>query len=178
MRRATKSSALWLAVGIGALLMTTACAREPASAGDGSTEQPANAVPAAEKMAAHMVVHKSPTCGCCGLWVEHMRGAGFSVEVVETADLATVKERLGVPSGKGSCHTAEVGGYWVEGHVPAEDVLRLLTERPKARGLALPGMPLGSPGMETPDRRVQPYTVELVAEDGSTSDYRRVGARP
>ncbi|MCC6594490.1 MAG: DUF411 domain-containing protein [Xanthomonadales bacterium] len=121
-----------------------------------------------------MVVHKTPSCGCCGLWVEHMRQAGFTVEVRDTDDLAPIKAGLGVPYGKGSCHTAEIDGYVIEGHVPAEDVRRLLTERPKARGLVLPGMPLGSPGMEMPDGRVQSYTVELVKEDGSTSTFRRV----
>lgn len=121
-----------------------------------------------------MVVHKTPTCGCCGLWVEHMRDAGFKVDVRDTNDLEPIKVTLGVPNGKGSCHTAEIDGYVIEGHVPAEDVRRLLSERPNARGLVLPGMPLGSPGMETPDGRVQAYTVELVAEDGSTSTFRRV----
>ena len=103
-----------------------------------------------------------------------MRQAGFTVEVRDTDDLAPIKAGLGVPYGKGSCHTAEIDSYVIEGHVPAEDVRRLLTERPKARGLVLPGMPLGSPGMEMPDGRVQSYTVELVKEDGSTSTFRRV----
>lgn len=118
-----------------------------------------------------VVVHKSPTCGCCGLWVEHMREAGFPVEVRDTHALHGVKEQLGIPTGKASCHTAEIDGYVVEGHVPAEDVKRLLAERPHARGLVLPGMPLGSPGMETPDGRVQPYTVELLENDGGTRDF-------
>ena len=118
-----------------------------------------------------LVVHKSPSCGCCGLWVEHMQQAGFPVEVRDTNDLNPIKERLGVPYGKGSCHTAEVAGYVIEGHVPAEDVKRLLAQRPDAKGLVLPGMPLGSPGMETPDGRTEPYTVELIADDGTTSAY-------
>ena len=118
-----------------------------------------------------LVVHKSPSCGCCGLWVEHMQQAGFQVEVRDTNALNPVKERLGVPDGKGSCHTAEVAGYVIEGHVPAEDVKRLLAQRPDAKGLVLPGMPLGSPGMETPDGRTEPYTVELIADDGTTSAY-------
>jgi hypothetical protein len=122
-----------------------------------------------------MRVHKSPTCGCCSLWIDHMRAAGFTVEVRDVDDMGPVKEALGVPYGKGSCHTAEVGGYVIEGHVPAEDVKRLLAETPDARGLVLPGMPAGSPGMELPDGRVQPFVVELVARDGSTSPYSRHG---
>ncbi len=125
-----------------------------------------------------VVVHKTPTCGCCTAWVDHMRQAGFPVEVRDSVDLHPVKSRLGVPPGKGSCHTAEVGGYLVEGHVPAEDVARLLDERPRARGLVLPGMPIGSPGMEAPDGRVEPYTVELVAEDGSVVPFSRHGSAP
>jgi len=86
-------------------------------------------------------------------------------------NLNPIKERLGVPYGKGSCHTTEIGGYVVEGHVPAEDIKRMLTEKPDAKGLVLPGMPLGSPGMEVPDGSVQPYTVELVQRDGTTVAY-------
>lgn len=122
-----------------------------------------------------LVVTKTPTCGCCHLWVEHMKQAGFQVEIHDVDDMGPAKERLGVPYGKGSCHTAEVGGYFVEGHVPAADVKRLLAETPDAKGLTLPGMPLGSPGMEMPDGRVQPYVVELVAKDGSTSPYASHG---
>jgi hypothetical protein len=106
-----------------------------------------------------------------------MRDAGFPVEVRDADNLEPVKSRLGVPYGKGSCHTAEVDGYFVEGHVPAEDIKRLLAERPDVRGLTLPGMPIGSPGMESPDGRVQAYTVEAVARDGSTSDYAHHGGR-
>lgn len=122
-----------------------------------------------------MTVHKSPTCGCCVHWVEHMRKAGFQVEVKDTDNMLPVKERVGIPYGKGSCHTAEVGGYFVEGHVPAADVKRLLAEKPAARGLTVPGMPAGSPGMEMPDGRVQPYSVELVHADGSTTEFARHG---
>lgn len=118
-----------------------------------------------------VVVHKNASCGCCNDWVEHMRAAGFRVDVRNTDNLGPIKERAGVPVGKGSCHTAEVGGYFVEGHVPAADIKRLLAERPAARGLVLPGMPMGSPGMETPDGRSEPYTVELVGLDGRTTAY-------
>src|SRR3546814_159916 len=120
-----------------------------------------------------VVVHKRPTCGCCGQWVEHMREAGFTVEVRNTNNLNPVKERLGVPYGKGSCHTAEVGGYVVEGHVPADDVKRLLAQQLDAKGLVLPGMPLGSPGMEMPGGQTEPYTVELVTSGGTTEAFAR-----
>jgi hypothetical protein len=122
-----------------------------------------------------VLVHKNPSCGCCELWVEHLRKAGYRVEVRDEEDLNAVKERLGVPYGKGSCHTAEVEGYIVEGHVPVEDIERLLAEKPDARGLVLPGMPLGSPGMEVPDGTVQPYTVELVQRDGTTVAFAAHG---
>ena len=118
-----------------------------------------------------MLVHKSPTCGCCESWVEHMSKAGFAVEVRNSDDLVATKQRLGVPRGHESCHTAEVGGYVIEGHVPAGDVLRLLAQKPDAKGLALPGMPLGSPGMEMPDGRTQPYTVEIIGRDGTTAAF-------
>ena len=131
--------------------------------------------PAAVAALPLLVVTKSPTCGCCHLWVEHMQKAGFAVEVHDVQDINLAKDRVGVPHGKGSCHTAEVGGYFVEGHVPAEDVKRLLADRPDARGLVVPGMPAGSPGMELPDGRVQPYVVELVARDGSTSPFAHHG---
>ncbi len=122
-----------------------------------------------------LTVYKSPTCGCCVKWVEHMRKAGFTVEVNDVDNVHPIKMRVGVPAGKGSCHTAEVAGYFLEGHVPATDVKRLLTEKPKAKGLAVPGMPAGSPGMEMPNGRVQAYDVELVASDGSTSRFSRHG---
>lgn len=122
-----------------------------------------------------VLVHKSPTCGCCTLWVEHLRANGFTVEVQEEADVASSKRRLGVPPPLASCHTAEVGGYFVEGHVPAADIRRLLTQRPALRGLAVPGMPAGSPGMEMPDGRVAPYTVHQVQTNGDVSDFARHG---
>jgi len=104
-----------------------------------------------------------------------MRAAGFKVDVRDVDDLDSVKSRVGIPFGKGSCHTAEVGGYFVEGHVPALDIKRLLAEKPDAKGLVVPGMPAGSPGMEMPDGRVQPYVVELVGRDGTTSDFAHHG---
>ncbi|HKU16977.1 MAG TPA: DUF411 domain-containing protein [Steroidobacteraceae bacterium] len=125
----------------------------------------------AEPALPNVVVHKTATCGCCKLWVERLRGAGFPVEVRDVDNLNPVKQRVGIPYGMGSCHTAEVGGYFVEGHVPMDDIKRLLRERPDAKGITVPGMPAGSPGMEVPSGEVQPYDVVLVGRDGSTSVY-------
>lgn len=94
-----------------------------------------------------VTVHKDPACGCCGGWVEHLQARGFKAKVIETAAVDAVKARLGVPPDLAACHTAEVGGYVIEGHVPAKAIERLLAERPRAKGLAVPGMPAGSPGM-------------------------------
>ncbi len=97
-----------------------------------------------------VVMYKDPNCGCCGKWAAHMRSAGFAVKEVASARMDLVKQEAGVPEAQGSCHTATVGGYVVEGHVPATDVRRMLAEKPAIRGLSAPGMPLGSPGMEGP----------------------------
>lgn len=102
-------------------------------------------------------VFRSATCGCCKDWARHMEAHGFDVEVIDVPDLEAKKAELGIPPRLASCHTAQVEGYLVEGHVPAEDVQRLLRERPDTRGLAVPGMPEGSPGMEGPNP--EPYTV-------------------
>lgn len=93
-------------------------------------------------------VYKSPACGCCGGWVEHMRAAGFRVETQDVSDVAPYRRQLGVPEALASCHTAALGGYALEGHVPASDVKRMWFERTKAKGLAVPGMTPGSPGMQ------------------------------
>ena len=114
-------------------------------------------------------VYKSPTCGCCQKWVDHLKSKGFDVSVSNVADVAPVKRELGVPEGASSCHTAFVGGYFVEGHVPAEDVSRLLAEHPDVAGLTVPGMPLGSPGMEGPN--APPYKVFAVKRDGTMSVF-------
>ena len=131
----------------------------------------------AEPLLPGVTVHKSATCGCCQLWVDRLRGAGFTVEVRNEDNLNDVKQRVGIPYGKGSCHTAEVAGYFVEGHVPIEDVQRLLRERPDAKGLTVPGMPAGSPGMEVPSGQVEPYEVLLVGRDGSTTVFARHGSK-
>lgn len=124
-----------------------------------------------------MTVHKDPNCGCCTDWARHMRDAGFAVRVEDAADIASVRKRLGIPPGLAGCHTAEVGGYLVEGHVPAAAVRRLLSERPNANGIAVPGMPVGSPGMES-GRPPQPYTVVLFRTDGETPFMHFVGKEP
>ncbi|MDF9442702.1 MAG: copper amine oxidase [Lysobacteraceae bacterium SCN 69-123] len=120
-----------------------------------------------------MHVHKDANCGCCNGWIEHMRAAGFTVVAHDSTDMAAVKQRLGIPLSQASCHTAEVGGYVLEGHVPAADVQRLLREKPAARGLVLPGMPIGSPGMESPDGRRDAFTVALLGKDGTLQPYAR-----
>lgn len=116
-------------------------------------------------------VYKSPYCGCCQKWVEHLRQAGFSVRTHDVDDVPAARQRVGMPDHLGSCHSARVGGYAVEGHVPAADIRRLLKEKPKAIGLAVPAMPPGSPGMES--SRPQPYNTLLVRAGGETSVFAR-----
>ena len=124
-----------------------------------------------QTVAADIVVYKSPTCGCCGKWVEHMEKAGFSVDVENMSDVAPIKRELGVPGRMQSCHTAKVGDYFVEGHVPADLVKRLLADKPDIKGLTVPGKPMGSPGMEGP--RKDPYDVIAVGKDGGYRVYAR-----
>ncbi len=111
-----------------------------------------------------VMVYKSPTCGCCHKWVAHMEEAGFPVETKDMVDVTPIKEQYGVRPDMRSCHTAIVDGYVIEGHVPAADVKRLLKERPDVTGLAAPGMPIGSPGMES--ARPEPYDVIAFKTDG------------
>jgi hypothetical protein len=113
-------------------------------------------------------VYESPTCGCCASWAGHLRAYGFPVEEVHVDDVQAVKAHYGIPDSLQSCHTAVVDGYVVEGHVPAGDIARLLTERPEAAGLAVPGMPTGSPGMEVSGRPAERYEVLLVDEAAAT----------
>jgi hypothetical protein len=122
--------------------------------------------------APRVIVNKDPNCGCCSAWVEHLRGAGFETHVNELRDLAPLKNRLAIPPALASCHTAEVDGYVIEGHVPASAIRRLLAERPAAIGLAVPGMPIGSPGMEVPGSPDETYDVILFGRTG-----RRIYAR-
>ena len=123
--------------------------------------------PAARADGPEIEVWKTPGCGCCAAWVDHIEEAGFRARVrdVDGGTLAALKRRIGLSPERASCHTAFVEGYLVEGHVPAADVARLLAERPEAAGLAVPGMPIGSPGMEMGDA-VEPYDVLLLRRDG------------
>ena len=118
-------------------------------------------------------VWKTPTCGCCGKWVDHMKAAGFPVEVTDMEDVSPIKAQNGIPPRLSSCHTAVVAGYVVEGHVPVEDVKRLLAERPAIRGIAVPNMPMGSPGMEGPV--TQPFDTLALGKDGKTSVFASHG---
>ena len=115
-------------------------------------------------------VFKTASCGCCGAWVEHLKANGFVTRVVNVDNPSDYRERGGIPNELGSCHTGMVQGYAIEGHVPASDIKRLLATKPKARGLAVPGMPLGSPGMEGP--REDPFDVLLVDAKGRSSVFK------
>ena len=116
-------------------------------------------------------VYKSPNCGCCGKWVDHLKERGFEVRTHTVTDVPAARKQLGMPDRLGSCHTAKVGGYVVEGHVPAADIHRLLKEKPKALGIALPSMPPGSPGMESPNP--VPYNTLLVQAGGEISIFAK-----
>ena len=132
----------------------------------------AQALPVAE-------VWKSPACGCCKDWIKHLEANGFKVNVFEVMDATPIRAKFGMPAKLGSCHTALIGGYVVEGHVPAREIKRALREKPKALGLTVPGMVIGSPGMDTPvyNGKQDPYDVLLVAEDGSTRVYASYNKR-
>jgi hypothetical protein len=121
--------------------------------------------------AAQVEVFKSPSCGCCGKWLEHLQQNGFQVSVHEVNDIPGVRKKLGMPDRLGACHSARIGDYVIEGHVPAADIQRLLKEKPKALGLAVPSMPPGSPGMETANP--VPYETLLVQTDGSAGVFAR-----
>ncbi|MES9814353.1 MAG: DUF411 domain-containing protein [Candidatus Thiodiazotropha sp.] len=121
--------------------------------------------------AADIIVYKSPTCGCCNDWVKHLQQNGFSVQTHDRSDMQLIKRTLNVPQGLQSCHTAVVGDYVVEGHVPAKEIVRLLREKPAVKGISVPGMPMGSPGMEGPRR--DNYDVLIFDEKGKTEVYSR-----
>ncbi len=123
-----------------------------------------------------ITIWKDPNCGCCTGWAEHLRHNGFVTTLIDTADLQRIKAQRGVPSELASCHTAEIAGYTIEGHVPARSILRLLAERPAARGLAVPGMPIGSPGME--GGKPEAYDVILFGPTAPTRFERYIGAQP
>ncbi|MEX0600353.1 MAG: DUF411 domain-containing protein [Rhodothermales bacterium] len=116
-----------------------------------------------------VTVYKSPTCGCCSKWVDHLEASGFTVNAIDTDEGALIKARYGVPGDLRSCHTALVDGYVIEGHVPAEEIKRMLAEDAEMAGLAVPGMPMGSPGMEGP--RSEAYDILAFQKDGSRAVY-------
>ena len=122
------------------------------------------------EVAGEMTVYRDPSCSCCGRWIEHMEAAGFTVRDEVTDDMATIKTQYGVPDELSSCHTAIADGYLIEGHVPAADVQQLLTAKPNVVGLTAPGMPIGSPGMETAEDG-EPYTVFAFTDDGAAAAF-------
>lgn len=166
------SRLLLVATLLPAALLIAACSdvNRTAAAPPGENVSVASAAVAIE-------VYKSPTCGCCELWVEHMDAQGFKSNVRHPDDLNAIKEKFGIKPEHQSCHTAiSAEGYVFEGHIPARLVQKFLAEKPKdAIGLAVPGMPLGSPGMEV-DERITPYDVLLLHKDGTSSVYERVSA--
>ncbi|WP_314733283.1 DUF411 domain-containing protein [Afifella sp. JA880] len=122
-----------------------------------------------------MTVYKDPSCGCCTAWADKMRTEGFAVEVVPTDDISAVKQQFGVPDELASCHTAVVGGYVLEGHVPSAMVARLLDEKPMTTGLAVPGMPVGSEGMAMPGMEPDTYPVVSFGASGQSTYARYRG---
>ena len=155
-----------------ALGFLTACGQAEA-APDASA-----ALSEADQQLPSIVVYKTVTCGCCGGWVEHMRQSGFAVDVRDlpgNLELMQVKADVGVPADMTSCHTSLVDGYVVEGHVPADQVKRLLSERPELAGIAAPGMPAGSPGMDVPNS--PPYDIVAWNRDGAKSRYAEIRPR-
>ena len=162
-----KSKLTIFSVGLAiAALTITGCT----TANETSSSQAVSAANAQTVLASELTVYRSRTCGCCGKWIEHAEAAGFTVKDEVTEDMAAIKAQYAVPQNLTSCHTTVVGNYVIEGHVPAEDVQRLLVEQPDVAGIAVPGMPAGSPGMESGDY-VEPYTVFSFTESGETATF-------
>jgi hypothetical protein len=135
-----------------------------------------NAETVKKPIAKPMVVYKSPSCGCCGAWVDHMEQEGFSTTIKHPNDLNSIKQQLGIAPAYQACHTATLQGYAFEGHIPADVIRRFLAAKPAdAVGLAVPGMPMGSPGMDT-NRKYRPYQVLQLNKDGSSTPYAAVSA--
>lgn len=158
---------IMIAIAMSSFLTTAASAQ--------STPAPARRAPnaaAATALPTRMVVYKTPTCGCCGKWIDYMRANGYTVEVHDQNDLTQLKRAAGISDANASCHTAQIGGYVVEGHVPVEAIRRMLRERPAITGIAVPGMIAGTPGMEQGNQH-PPYDVVAIARDGRTSVYER-----
>jgi hypothetical protein len=157
----------WRYLASAALLSVAACGSAPET----ETAAPAAGQVAHASEATAITVYKTPTCGCCKKWVEHLEKNGFRVETHDVGDVSPVKAQHGVPGDLHSCHTGLVGGYVVEGHVPADVIRKLLAERPQVAGVAVPGMPMGSPGMEGP--YTQHYDVVAFTQEGKTSVYAK-----
>lgn len=151
-----------------ALLAAAGCSDANAAAQRAEAVQPDPDLPT-------VLVYKTPTCGCCNGWVEHMEQAGFAVDARDVTDIMSVKRDGGVPVQMSSCHTAIIDGYVVEGHVPADQVKRLLADRPDVAGIAVPGMPIGSPGMEGSNPK--PYQVLSFTHDGQPAVFADVDPR-
>ena len=170
---------VWIGAGLGLAAVVTIGITVFAGRADERAAPPATSSAANSTLNASALpvvdVYKSPTCGCCSKWVEHLRKEGFEVRTTDTSDLTDLKASHAVPRQVESCHTALVAGYVLEGHVPAADVQRLLRERPAIAGLAVPGMPIGSPGMEVPGTKAQPYDVIAFDKTGRTEVFARHG---
>jgi hypothetical protein len=166
-------------VAVLAVLALAACSRQPASsvATEGDRRPPVqdvlsdSSVQSVSSALPVMTVYKSPTCGCCKKWVDAVKEAGFTVEVHDVDNVEPIKDEAGVPADKRSCHTAIIGGYAIEGHVPPATIKKFLAEHPKAAGLAAPGMPVGAPGMEMPGQAPDKYDVIAFQANGESTVY-------
>lgn len=156
-----------LAAAAALVVLAAGCGAAP----EGEAPKTAHAAEAGGADAGTVTVYKTPTCGCCAKWVEHLTASGYKVVVHDMENVDPVKREHGVPGHLQSCHTALVGGYVVEGHVPADVIRKLVSERPKVAGIAVPGMPMGSPGMEGP--YTERYDVIAFEENGKTRVYAR-----
>jgi hypothetical protein len=119
-----------------------------------------------------VTVYKSPSCGCCGLYADYLNSKGLDAKVEERGDLTPIKKKYGVPQSVQSCHTTIIGGYFVEGHIPVEAIAKLLEEQPDIKGIAMPGMPSGSPGM--PGSKTEEWVIFAVKDDGSREEFMRI----
>ena len=146
---------------IAAVLLVAACSPQDNSMTGAAKDRPTN----------QLAVFKSPTCGCCGIYTQYAKKEGFDVTVNELPDLSAIKEQYGIPASIQSCHTSVIGGYFVEGHVPTEAIDKLLAEQPDIAGIAMPGMPSGSPGM--PGKKTGTWIVYAIGHDGSISEFTR-----
>ncbi len=166
---------------LAAIAFLAACGNADAAPGGSAAEMMGSPAPATGTAGAvdqalpEVVVYKTETCGCCNGWIEHLRAAGFEVDARDVRDLMSVKLDAGVPGPLVTCHTALVDGYVVEGHVPADQVKRMLAEQPEVAGIGVAGMPIGSPGMEGPNP--QPYQVVAFDRDGAMSVYAEIRPR-